>query len=292
MKKNIIILQILAVTLLTTSCGSTNPPNFHKVKKVPVGSEITKETTTEVVFDQLYYDYEKNVEFTLFRSGDSYILCRDNDSEKPVDDKDEVGGVNANWTRVESQIPEEIKIKDFEFLHVKADLTLLNGGEAGFANAPVITKVYEQKAMTYDEAMEKHLIKNYDRSVEYFAGPKICESNGDTFIIVYCSYQNYRVYKNGKYMDTFTNAFAADGAMGLAEIDGTADYKKDNMYNLFVFKCGDTYLGYKDNKWTPMLNESYKNEIANLTLKDGEMACIMNANILIANGGKKTLKMQ
>ena len=274
MKKQLTITLVLMVTLLTTSCGAKKY-NFHQVKKVPITNTTIQEPSSEVVYDQLYYDYEKDVEFTLFRSGDSYLLCRDNGGE-----------VDVNWARVESEIPEEIKMKDFEFLHVKADLTLLNGGVAGLANAPVISKVYEQNAMSYDEVLEKKLIKKYDRSIEYFAGPRICENNGDTYIIVYCNYQKYRVYKNGKYMDDFTTAYAADGAMGLAGIDETAEYEKVKIYKLFVFKCKDTYLVYNNNKWTPILNEEYNNEIYNLTLKEGEMACIVNADTMLANGGK------
>ncbi|MCR5629722.1 hypothetical protein [Eubacterium sp.] len=215
MKKQLTIIPLLMVTILATSCSSKKH-NFHQVKKVPITNTTVQETTTEVVYDQLFYGSEKNVEFTLFRSGDSYFLCRDNNSTDNTNKDGEV--ITTDWNRVEWEIPEEIKIKDFEFLHVKADLTILNGGEAGYLNDPVIDKVYEQKAMTYDEAMQKKIIDKYDCSTKYFTGPRIYENNGDSFIIVYSNYKNYRLYKNEKFMNNYTTAYDANEAMGSAKI--------------------------------------------------------------------------
>ena len=272
MKKQFIIIPVLTVSLLATGCDSNKKSNPEEAETIQT---TTKELTTpEYVADQLNQDPEENVEFTLFRSGDSYFLYRDDDSSIYSNQR-----YGEFWTKLEGEIPKEIKINDFEFLHVKADLIILNGGIMGYSNTPMINKVHEQEAVSYDKVIENNLIQYYDRSKEHFDGPRICKNNGDTYIIVDCDSTEYRVYRNNEFINSYQTQCEANDAMRLATTDETVDYETNYIFNLYVFKCGNTYLAYIDHTWGPILNEEYRNEIANLTLKDGEMACLVNATI-------------
>ena len=58
---------------------------------------------------------------------------------------------------------------------------------------------------------------------------------------------------------------------------------------MFVFRMGDTYLGYAGqiglNSWQPILDENFQNKLTGCTLDDGHMIEIKKGDEYTVNGG-------
>jgi hypothetical protein len=265
MKRRVFLTVLMGMVLLA---GCTRVSN-------PAGGKHP--TTGEAVNpDQLYYDYEDNVDFTIFRAGDAYLMCED--------------GQNG-WSGLEGDVQSQgLNLGDFDFAHVTADMTYLDGGEAGYMNAPMIRKVHNSFSVSFADVLNKGLIEEYDPEEVYFAGPRLYETDDCKYCVVFADYKEYRVYKDGGYIGSYETSYEAEGAIGLHKVDNAADFERLPKLDLYVFRCGDTYLAYCKyyglSQWTPLLDENYENCPSGFTLDDGEFICLHQADVMKVSGGK------
>ena len=228
--------------------------------------------------DQLYTKSEKNVTGTVFCAGDKFVLC--------------VEGENV-WKLVESDASETLKneMDDFDFAKIDADITWLDGGVAGFMHVPQIDKVNSLVPITFEECDKNEILATYDPDEEYFSGPHIYRDGNDIYVVIYLRYKDYRVYKNGSFIGEYETALEVKGTLGVAEYDETAQYESIHNVPLYVFCMDGVYLGYGRymglNQWAPILDKNFENALATVTLNDGELLYIEDADIEIINGGEK-----
>ena len=228
----------------------------------------------EVIFDQIYYNREYDVELAVMRVGDRYITYS-KDRKK------------AGWTNMFSAAPDEIKLDDGAFGIIKADITRVSGGEAGYGGEPQIDRLISFTPMTLAEAFEYTGIEKYDPDDRYCHEPKLC---GD-YLIVY-SYPEHRVYRNGELVGAYDNIVFAQEAMGLNDIDPEGMEIKDHASEfVYVICIGDKYYGYmtsmfENNYFTPLRDREFNYMSSEFDIRDGETVRIRCEHSTV-NGGKQ-----
>ncbi len=220
--------------------------------------------------DELTQTEQKNVSLIVFRYGDKYIA-------KDVN--------SGGWSEVVGEPPAKLAMTDGDFASVTADIVLNYGGVAGFMGNPTIHKVRNYQLYSFDDAVNSGMVGAYDPDVEYPVGPKYYGQ-----FVVLRTYEGYRVYDNGILVDQYKTSLEAESAMGLAVLaDTTAVMEKHSGHHVYVFRMGDTYLGYSNqiglNSWQPILDENFQNKLVGCTLDDGHMIEIIKGDEYIVNGG-------
>lgn len=220
--------------------------------------------------DQLTQEEHKNVSLVVFRYGDKY-MARDANG--------------AGWSEVVGTPPAKLAMTDGDFASVTADVVLNYGGVAGFGGNPTIRKVRNYQLYSFDDAVSNGMVEAYDPDEQYPLGPKYYGQ-----FVVLRTYEGYRVYDKGILVDRYNTSLEAESAMGLAVLaDTTADLEKHSGHHVFVFRLGDTYLGYSNqiglNSWQPILDENFNNELTGCTLDDGHIIEITKGDEYIVNGG-------
>ena len=224
----------------------------------------------DVIYDELFYDSADGVDFIIGRFGDTYLICEDG---------------NSTWSALASGAPAEIQLNDMEFGSCNADMVYLDGGIAGYIHAPTIDKVNRFQMIPYSDVEQKRLFPKYDPKVDYFSGPRLWNTADGTYCVVYENYGDYRLYKDGKFVNSYENAYEMQVEMGLvSEGPEDATFEQIHKINLYVFRCGEEYLAYSryeglDN-WTPMLNEYYENVPLDFALENGEAVYLTNARVV------------
>ena len=228
----------------------------------------------EDIVDQIYYNHEYDVELAIMRIGDLYITYS----------KDRTGWV---YMYSYNDFPEEIKLEDGEFGLVKADITRVSGGEAGFGGDPQIDRLISFSPMTLAEAKEYAALEEYDPENRFCHSPMLC---GD-YLIVY-SYPNHRIYRDGKLVGAYENIILAQGAMGLNDIDPEGMEIKDHASEfVYVICIGDKYYGYmtsmfENNYFTPLRDREFNYMSSEFDIRDGETVRIRCEHSTV-NGGRQ-----
>ncbi len=220
--------------------------------------------------DEITLDEQKNVSLIVFRYGDKYIAK---------------GANGAGWSEVVGTPPAKLAMTDGDFATVTADVVLNYGGVAGFCGNPAISKVRSYQLYSCDDAVSNGMVDAYDPDEQYPVGPKYYGQ-----YVVLRTYEGYRVYDSGILVDQFNTSLEAESAMGMAVLaDTTAVMEKHSGHHVFVFRMGDTYLGYAGqiglNSWQPILDENFQNKLTGCTLDDGHMIEIKKGDEYTVNGG-------
>ncbi|MDO5559627.1 MAG: hypothetical protein Q4F95_08530 [Oscillospiraceae bacterium] len=122
--------------------------------------------------DELFYDKRKNAEFVILKCADDYLW-------------------SDNWREVLFNSVDDLGIESGEFALVKADITVYNGGVAGYMNNPHIDEIKSIEKISLDEV------------IEYRTIPDVSESDftfDDSVIIRRCGGKTYYfVSSRGKY---------------------------------------------------------------------------------------------
>ena len=228
----------------------------------------------EVIFDQIYYNREYDVELAVMRVGERYITYS----------KD---GKKAGWTNMFSAAPDEIKLDDGAFGIIKADITRVSGGEAGYGGEPQIDRLISFTPMTLAEAKKYAAFEEYDPEDRFCHEPKLC---GD-YLIVY-SYPEHRVYRNGELVGAYDDIVFAQWAMGLNDVDLEGMEIKDYSSGfVYVIRIGDIYYGYirsmfENRYFTPLRDREFNYMTSEFDLRDGETVRI-RCEYSSVNGGKQ-----
>ena len=282
--KSILISVMVFTMLICTACSNSNGNNIkgvgRTVANIFTGNTSGNTPSTVTMTDQLYTDKKKNEYATVFRAGDEFFLCLDGEyvwRRIISDDGSLKGGMN-----------------DFDFAKIKADISWVTGGIAGFQNAPQISKVKSISSISFSECERDGIIAAYNPDEEYFSGPQVYRDGEDVYVIIHANYKEYRVYKNGYFMGKYVTSLETNGALGIVQYDDGADYESIHNVAIYVFNFYGTYLGYSRyydlSGWTPILNKDFENALPNTTLKNGELLYIKDADIEIVNGGEKNYK--
>ena len=269
-------IAVLCMTLLTAVgfCGCNSIKNR-------IQTQINNQNNQYIV-DGLYYDYKDNVDY--------YVFCTDR--QCLVNTPGQTG-----WETTYSGIPADLQLSEGEFAFVTADVTYVSGGVAGYHNAPSLTNIDSQKIVTIDEVIQAGSLADYNPD-DSFYGIKKYEDGNDLYLLVYAGYENYRLYLNGRYEETFDTTFDAESAMGIREkIDTDADLEHFGNLKIYVFCCKGRYFIYTGNItfnekgiWKEFLNVEFGNVPLDFTLKDGEAVVMERAELMRVNGGEGNYK--
>lgn len=250
----------------TTAGITTTTPVTEKLTSKPA------KTTREVIFDEIFYHGEENAELAVFRVGKLYLSY----TEK------------YPWVRIEDDMTKYIDIPDGGFAIINADITRLDGGEAGYGGEPVINKFISWEKTDLSYMVEHCGIENYRSGKTVYNIPFICGN-----YIVIDLYGTYYVYRDGQAVGTYDTSLEAEAAMGFTElVDDSAEYEYKNGVTMYVLRCEDKYYTmtqsiFMNDYWTPLLNTRLENIPTGFTLEDGELVKITGADIIKVNGGKR-----
>jgi hypothetical protein len=284
------IYKLLAPLLAAALLSSCAPQTPGVQNKEPETSGITAKTTKapsvnvmgQVIYDELHYKTEKNAELVVFRCGDDFYT-------DPWDADDPLNW----WLRVEGTVPADLEaMPDGSFGVLKADITRLSGGIAGYCGQPEIKKVKSFSAVTVDEAVAKCGLTSYSTGETAYNEPQLCTVGDNTFIVMK-SY-GIRVYLDGQLFGVFDTVYEAEAAMGLHGIpDSNVQFEEQHSLPLYVFRCGDFYFAYcqynvSKGCWGYLLNREMQNKGMGFTLEDGEAGVIDHTDFMVVNGGEES----
>lgn len=286
MKKIYGLLVLLLVTALLCSCGQQTPGSQSSGSSDTEGTSKASKSPSvnvlgQVIYDELYYHTEKNAELMVFRCGDDYFT-------DPWDSEETLRW----WLHVEGEIPAELEaMPDGSFGVLKADITRLSGGIAGYCGQPEIKKVKSFSAVNVDEAVAKCGLTSYSTGETAYNEPQLCTVGDNTFIVM----KSYviRVYLDGQLFGVFDTVYEAEAAMGLHDMaDSTAEFKEVHSLPLYVFRCGDSYFAYcqynvSKGCWGYLLDSEMQNKGMGFTLEDGEAGVIDHTDFMVVNGGEE-----
>lgn len=275
--KKTIITATLFTLVVGSACVRTNVSTPGQIGHVV--SSLGGSSPSAGSADELNTESEKHAVGYVFRAGDSYYICLDGET---------------TWRHILSDESGELsnRMGDFDFGTIDADVAWLSGGIAGYINAPLIRKVHSYAKTTFDVCDQRGLIADYDPDADPFiSSPSVYRDGDDEYVAIYVSYNDYRVYKNGTLLGSYETALEVSSAMGINEIDTTADYESIHNASIYVFNLNGTYIAYSRyydlSQWTPILDKNFGNSLVGTTLKDGEMLFIQDANIEVVSGGAK-----
>ena len=284
MKRSFSVAALVVTAAMLASCkGGEASQTTGAVDEGGAGSAVTTTLTSvtqkekkraEVIYDEIFYNKEQNAEFAIMRVGDRYITYSKN---------------RTGWIDMYSynDFPEEIKLEDGEFGLVKADITRVSGGVAGYGGDPQIDRLISFSPMTLEEAAEYAGIEKYDPEDIYCVAPHKYRE----YLIIY-SYPEYRVYSNGELVGAYENIILAQGAMGFNDIDSEGIEIEDyGSCFVYVMRIGNIYYGYQTSMFanryfTPLLDSNLDYISSEFDLKDGETVRV-NCNYSSVNGGKQ-----
>ena len=282
MKKSFSVAALVVSAAILASCKSGETSHTTSTYSVAAASVSTTATAAfqtpkreeEVIFDQIYYNSEYDVELAVMRVGDRYITYS---KDRKM----------AGWAAMYSAAPDGITLEDGSFGLIKADITRVSGGVAGYMGEPQIDRLISFSPMTIAEAVEYAGIEKYDPDDRYCHEPKLC---GD-YLIVY-SYPDHRVYRDGELVGTYENIILAQGAMGLNDIDPEGMEIKDYGSGfVYVICIGDKYYGYmtsmfENSYFTPLRDGNFNYMSSEFDIRDGETVRIRCEHSSV-NGGKQ-----
>ena len=232
----------------------------------------------QVIEDEIYYDYADNVEYYVFCTGDDCLVNTPG---------------QTGWVLTHNGIPTDLIISDGEFAHITAEVTYVSGGVAGYINSPMLTDIHSQQIVKADEVIQAGSIAEYNPD-ESFYGIKRYTDGTNYFLLVCAGYENFRLYRNGAFMDEYSTTFDAEAAMGIREkTDTDAEMEHYGNLQIYVFCCNGRYFIYTGNIcfnekgiWKEFLNEEFGNVPLDFTLEDGEVVHMEKAELMRVNGGE------
>lgn len=286
MKRTTGIAALLLAAAMLSSCAPQTPGGKNKE---PETSGTTAKTTKapsvsvmgQVICDELFHITEKNAEITVFRCGDRYYT-------EPWDKDDPLNW----WLCVEGTIPAELEaMPDGGFGVLKADITRLSGGIAGYFGQPQIDKVKSFRSLTTDEAAEKCGLTRYSTDETLYNEPQLCTVGDRTYIVIKTG--KIHVYTDGQAFGVYDTSYEAEAAMGLYDIpDTTAEFRQVTGMPMYLFRCDGAYFAYSnyvstDGSWSFLLDKDMVNKGMGFTLEDGEAAYIDRTDFMVVNGGEE-----
>ena len=268
-RKYLVLIISLLLVFSLSACASA--------RKIQYSINNARTRNSHIV-DGLYYDYEEKVDIYIFRTGNTYLINR-------------IGTID--WVSSYGGAPSGLTLSDGEFAYLNADLTLVSGGIKGYINAPTVSVIHTQKNVSFAEVENSGSLAAYNPADDYIAGLKVYRDGNDTYMIGRAGYNQFCLYKNGVYSDTFSTKYDVEAALGIRDkADATADMEHFGNLNVYVIRCGDKYLMYTGNIsfneagiWKEMLNENFENEPLDFTLQDGQAVCLQKAELMRVNGG-------
>ena len=277
----ITLLSIFLCTACTKNAGSTATSTSGSSITVPSVSNtnIVTSVDSDDVVDGLDYDAYGKTDLVVLNCQEKYFVKLDG---------------NAGWYSLVGGLPDGIIVEDGEFASMTADVKLISGGIAGYIQQPQISKVYSYKTVSFDGVLDNGDVPDYNQG-QSFAGPRFYETDGHKYLVVKLSYGDFYIYENGELKEHYDTAFETEAYLGIIEnADENADLEETRVAEIYVIRCGDQYLASPvvvENTqyptWKLILNENYENVLEDIELKDGEMAYIHDARVLVVNGGEK-----
>ncbi len=201
--KKIIIITTILITVFLSACASKNggPINSPGNGKT---SDKTSEPPEDDVFvaDQIEYVEEPNVSIVIFAAQDGLFIQKSG---------------NTEWEMLIDDYTGDIYLQDFEFAEADVDLTLLLGGEAGYYYAPRIDEVHDYEKITFNDVVDRGLIKDYEQEDGWFDGPRLYRKDDHLFCIVCTKYNEYCLYSDGEFIGAYETPEEAESEIETGE---------------------------------------------------------------------------
>lgn len=226
--------------------------------------------------DEMYFhDSENDVGMTIFRCDRVYLVYLDSQKK---------------WERLHVA-PRGVDLDDGGFAYAVADVDRAYGGLAGLSGELRILRIKESHPVAFKEILKKNMIEKYDPARYRFWGLRILKTKKGTHIATSTNGIAYRLYKDGNVVGNYKTTLELEKDAGLStSMDTTATLEDAGKLPFYVMRLGKTYFAYASyiglNKWSPLLNKTFKNDPVYFSLEDGE-AAELQTTALKVNGGKK-----
>lgn len=222
-----------------------------------------------------FHDSENDVGMTIFRCDKVYLAYLDSQKK---------------WERLHVA-PRGVDLDDGGFAYAVADVDRAYGGLAGLSGELRILRIKESHPVAFKEILKKNMIEKYDPARYRFWGLRILKTKKGTHIATSTNGIAYRLYKDGNVVGNYKTTLELEKDAGLStSMDTTATLEDAGKLPFYVMRLGKTYFAYASyiglNKWSPLLNKTFKNDPVYFSLEDGE-AAELQTTALKVNGGKK-----
>ena len=164
------LFPLLCGALLLTGCAESSA--------FSPAAQQSPEPEPEVVYDMLYTDSRDGYSFLAFRTPE-------------LPDHNPGDWLTAeNWEPIHGFQP-ETDYPAGSFVEITADVTILNGGEAGYCNEPKIRNLIDVRPVAFADAMQR--VSAPDETAEYWQRVRKIETPSGTYLIIY----DETVYRDG-----------------------------------------------------------------------------------------------